>query len=150
MENFVKLNDSIYFHSDTDLYVNQYLSSEVSWKEKNLKLFQETNIPNSDRSKFTIQTLDGNTSDVVIRLRIPDWIAGEALVTVNGQPFQVMEENNYLVLKNTWSDQDVVKFNFLWRLYTTFRIVRIPLLSSMVRLCWCWAEQKIWLKLQPV
>ena len=109
MENFVKLNDSIYFHSDTDLYVNQYLSSEVSWKEKNLKLFQETNIPNSDRSKFTIQTLDGNTSDVVIRLRIPDWIAGEALVTVNGQPFQVMEENNYLVLKNTWSDQDVIE-----------------------------------------
>ena len=84
MENFTKLNDSLYFHSDKDIYVNQYLSSEVTWKEKNLKLIQETDIPNSDIARFTIETLDGKTSDVVLRFRLPNWLASEASIKRKG------------------------------------------------------------------
>lgn len=109
MENFTKLNDSIYFHSATDIYVNQYLSSEVTWKEKNLRLVQETDLPNSDTSKFTIETLDGKATDVVVKLRVPDWLATDASVTINGAPVDYTIENNYIVLSNTWAHQAVVE-----------------------------------------
>lgn len=36
MENFTKLNDSIYFYRDNELYVNLYLSSKLNWQEKGL------------------------------------------------------------------------------------------------------------------
>ncbi|NLL72740.1 MAG: hypothetical protein GX237_04360 [Clostridiales bacterium] len=112
MENFTKLNDSIYFHSDKDIYVNQYLSSEVTWREKNLKLIQETDIPNSDISRFTIETLDGKTSDVALRLRVPNWLASDASVTINDMAFDYKIENSYIVIDKTWSNQDVIEIKF--------------------------------------
>jgi DUF1680 family protein len=40
MENYTKLNDSIYFHDDADLYVNLFISSTLSWPERSLSLTQ--------------------------------------------------------------------------------------------------------------
>ena len=45
MENFTKLNDSIYFHTDSDVYVNMYISSKLNWNEKGFSLTQNTDIP---------------------------------------------------------------------------------------------------------
>ena len=34
MENFTKLNDSIYFYRDQTLFVNLYISSRLNWTAK--------------------------------------------------------------------------------------------------------------------
>ena len=70
MENFTKLGDSIYFYKDHTLFVNQYLSSELTWGEKNVKLTQNTAIPETDTSEFTVSLLNGtDQAEINLRLR---------------------------------------------------------------------------------
>ncbi len=40
MESFTKLNDSIYYHKDDELYVTQLISSTFDWRQKQVKLTQ--------------------------------------------------------------------------------------------------------------
>lgn len=77
MENFSKLQEGVYFEKDGNLLVNQYLSSEVSFRDA--KLTQKSRLPKSDRVSFTVTgTLEGN-----LLLRLPYWLAGAAKVSVN-------------------------------------------------------------------
>lgn len=85
MENFTKLNDSIYFYKGNTVVVNQYISSELTWEEQNMKLIQETDFLNSDTASFTIDTISGDELNAGIRFRIPDWAAGEVTVSVDGK-----------------------------------------------------------------
>jgi DUF1680 family protein len=85
MENFTKLNDSIYFYKDNTVVVNQYISSELTWDEQNMKLVQDTDLLNSDTASFTVDTISGDTLNASIRLRIPDWAAGDVTVNVDGK-----------------------------------------------------------------
>ena len=69
MENFTKLNDSIYFHTDNELYINMYLSSTLDWKEKGLKLTAQAQLPDSDEVTFTIDAAPQD--EVTIKFRSP-------------------------------------------------------------------------------
>lgn len=112
MENFSKLGDSFYYHNDKDIYVMQYFSSKVKWTDKNLELTQETNIPETDKIKLTIKTLDGGTSDAGIKVRVPDWIAGDVKVTVNGESKDVVVAGGLISLGNEWKDGDVIEITY--------------------------------------
>lgn len=68
MENFTKCNDSIYFKAEDMVYVSQYLSSELDWKEEGFLMIQESDIPNTERVCFRI--IRGNKR---LALRVPDW-----------------------------------------------------------------------------
>lgn len=95
MENFTKLNDSIYFHMDDTVLVNQYLSSILTWEDKNVKITQESGIQTiaSDQAVFRIESLDGEEAQVNLALRIPDWVTdqgNQVTVMVNGEPVEVL------------------------------------------------------------
>ena len=87
MENFTKLNDSIYFHTESDLYVNLYLSSVLNWEGKGLVVSQSADIPNSDTVTFTI--VEAPADQMNIKFRVPEWIADSQAVRVrlNGQEY---------------------------------------------------------------
>ncbi len=106
LENFTKLGDSIYFHKDSTLVVNQYLSSSLNWSEKNVKLTQQTDIPNTDTAKFTINT-SGNTK-FALALRLPDWLAGDAVIKVNNTAYTAEIIDGYAFIDRTWSNDDTV------------------------------------------
>lgn len=86
MENFTKLGNAIYYSNEDTVFISQYLSSVLTDEEKNLKLTMEANIPASDTVTITVNTLDGN-SDITTGLafRIPDWIAGDVALRINGE-----------------------------------------------------------------
>lgn len=108
LENFTKLGDSFYFHKDDKLIVNQYTSSSVTWK--NVKLKQETDIPNTNQSKFTVSLLNGASSAAMdLRLRIPDWTAGAVIVKLNGTVQDEKTSNGYVSINRTWSNGDTVE-----------------------------------------
>lgn len=67
MENFTKCNDSIYFHDDDTIYVNQFISSMLKWPEQGVKLVQKSNIPETDETVIKVE------GDVKLAIRIPDW-----------------------------------------------------------------------------
>ena len=56
MENHAKYADTIYFHDETSLYVNLFVASELTWKEKGLRVRQETRFPKKDTTELTFTT----------------------------------------------------------------------------------------------
>lgn len=114
MENFTKLGDSIYFHANDTLIVNQYVSSKVTWEEKNLVVTQKSDVTKSDKATFTVNAKDGSTiPSAALALRVPDWMHGKAVVTVNGQEEKAaFSSGGYILLEREWKDGDVVTMEY--------------------------------------
>lgn len=56
MENHGKYGQFIYTHDTADnaLYVNLFIPSELNWKEKKIKIVQETDFPNEEGTTLTV------------------------------------------------------------------------------------------------
>lgn len=109
MENFTKLNDSLYFNNGSDLYVNMYISSTLDWSEKGLSLTQQSDISSSDTVNFTVNSAPA--AAVNIKFRSPSWIAAGQNVTVkvNGTPINIAKANGYLDVNRVWKTGDIVE-----------------------------------------
>ena len=52
MENHAKYPDTIYFQSDAALWVNLFVASKLTWREKGLTVKQETRFPDEDTTRL--------------------------------------------------------------------------------------------------
>ncbi len=109
MENFSKLGDSIYYKDDNSVYVIRFTSSKLTWEEKGITITQKADIPMQDTATYTINTSGKDVSADIV-LRVPDWIAGDPVITINGTKTDVKVVNGFIRLSRTWKDGDVVKY----------------------------------------
>jgi uncharacterized protein len=109
MENFTKLNDSIYYKDVDTVYIAQYVDSELTWKDKNLTLIQHSSIPESDTTIFNVRTLTGDTTTARLKIRIPDWCAGEITVTVNGKKVETTPSGGFIPIGGNLHNGDIIK-----------------------------------------
>jgi DUF1680 family protein len=115
-ESYAKLGESIYFHDERGLFVNLFAASVLDWREKGLRLRQETSFPNEDSSRLVFD-LD-RPVDLAVRLRIPDWTRG-ARVRLNGSFFaDPLLPGTYLTLDRKWQDGDVLEVDLPMHLQT--------------------------------
>lgn len=105
MESFTKLGDTIYMHSDNTLYVNMYQSSILSWDEMNVKITQESSIPDGDTSVFTIE----GSGALDLRFRIPDWEASPMTIKVNGEKYNYTNVNEYAQVTGNFKSGDKIE-----------------------------------------
>ncbi len=109
VEEFAKLNDTIYFHDQDSVYVNLFIASELQWPEKNVRVRQETDFPRQQGTKLTV--LASRPSDMAIRVRIPYWAQGGS-VKVNGKPLPVFASpSSYLTVRGPWKNGDTVELS---------------------------------------
>jgi DUF1680 family protein len=109
-ENQAKFGESIYYHTAKELFVNQFIASEVAWKEGELKLKQETEFPKNGEVKLTV--LEAGSKPSVIKLRYPYW-AKTAKIKVNGKSVKINQKaDSYLVFNRNWKKGDVIEANF--------------------------------------
>jgi uncharacterized protein len=111
MENFTRLNDSVYFHDDKNLWITYYVGSTLNWKDRGLSLTQTTDLPLSNKVNLTINAAP--TDAVTMSFRKPDWAASCALsVSVNGQTVPATESGGFVRVSRVWqaNDQIVVSF----------------------------------------
>jgi hypothetical protein len=107
VEEFSKLNDSIYFHDGDGLYVNLYVASELNWNEKGVKVRQETNFPETSTTTLVIGAAAAVTMPV--HLRIPSWVGSGASVKINGKAVDAIPSpGSYLTLARRWKNGDRV------------------------------------------
>lgn len=114
MENFSKLGDTMYFTEQSDVYVNMYFSNTFAFEKQNLKLTQKANIPNEDEVMVSVAALDGAevAAGTNLKFRIPDWVAGEASILVNGEKLAADSgESGYVTVADV-KDGDVIKLTF--------------------------------------
>lgn len=111
MENHGKYGQFIYTHVGKALYVNLFVSSELNWREKGIRLRQETGFPYSETSRITITEGKGQFPLLV---RYPGWVKpGELKVTVNGKAVDLISgPASYVTIDRSWKKGDVVEVRF--------------------------------------
>jgi uncharacterized protein len=108
VEEFAKLNDTIYFHDNNSLFVNLYFASTVNWKDRGVRLRQSMNFPDSDRTELTIENTPAN--EWSLHLRIPSWTTAANFVTINGKRLDAVgTPGSYLTLTRVWKAGDRVE-----------------------------------------
>lgn len=114
MENFTKLNDSIFFHTDDTLIVNQYIAAKVKWNEKNLEVTQDCDVTKYDVSNIKMHLLNGVASqDASVALRVPDWACGNVVVAVNGAVQKdAISSNGYITITRNWVEGDQISVQY--------------------------------------
>jgi DUF1680 family protein len=108
IENHAKYGDSIYFHSDTDLWVNLFVASELNWKSKGLKLRQETTFPETGTSRLAFELK--KPLKLNLNIRHPYWANEGFEILLNGQKTSVTSNpGSYMTLSRTWKSGDTVE-----------------------------------------
>ena len=100
MENFTKLNDSIYYATGKKLVVAQYLASSVDFKAGNIQVIQTGDLTKSETMTLEVKKLDA-AADISgeLRLRLPDWLASDAEISINGTVYDgYKKEDGYAVI----------------------------------------------------
>jgi hypothetical protein len=106
-EEYAKLVDTIYFHDESSVYVNQFVASEVSWPEKRMRLVQQTNFP--EEARTTIAVYADKPVVLAVKVRAPHWAEG-VVVSVNGRPEKVEKgSDGYLIVDRTWKTGDRIE-----------------------------------------
>ena len=121
MENHAKYADSVYFHDGGNaLYVNLFIASEVTWKEKGFVVRQETKFPVSDTTRLTLKC--AKPAELALKIRWPFW-AQTMTVRVNGRRVDVPgAPGSYVALEREWRNGDQVEV----RLPMTLRTEAMP------------------------
>ena len=109
LENHTKYGEFIYAHAKDTLYVNLFIPSRLTWKEKKITLVQETRFPDEEQIRFRVEK--SKKKAFSIKLRYPSWAKG-ASVSVNGK---VQETNaqpgEYLTIHRKWKAGDEITLN---------------------------------------
>jgi DUF1680 family protein len=115
LENHAKYADSIYFHDDTSLYVNLFVASELVWKEKGLRLRQQTRFPEEEVTRLTLAA--AAPVRLALKMRHPAWAQAGIVVNVNGkQSAAPTQPGSYITVDREWRDGDVVEVRLPMRL----------------------------------
>lgn len=121
IENHVKYGESIYFKSkEGDLYVNLFIPSKLNWKEKNVQVTLQSNLPIDPTVKLTINT--AKPVSIPIHIRIPDWVKSTSqMITINGvvQKSVSYNKDGYVVITRKWKNNDVIEFQLPSTLYAS-------------------------------
>jgi DUF1680 family protein len=114
VENHGKYGDSLYFHNDDQLYVNQFIGSELDWKEKGLQVRQESRFPEEEQSRLTLHCAQAVALE--IKVRHPGWARRGFEVRVNGEQVAAGEPGSYVAIKRAWQDGDRIEIQMPYEL----------------------------------
>ena len=110
MENHGKYNQFIYTHRNDSLFVNLFVASKLRWREKGVKMVQETRFPDEESTTLKVT---GGKSKFTLMVRYPGWVKEGALkILVNGEPFVYdARPASYVGIKRTWKKGDRVEIH---------------------------------------
>jgi DUF1680 family protein len=110
-ENQAKYGEAIYYHSKNDLYVNLFIPSELNWKEKGVKLIQQTKFPEEGTTSLIIET--NGTVTMPLHIRYPSWATNGATVKINGKKLAVKSlPGSFIVISQKWKNGDKIEISF--------------------------------------
>jgi uncharacterized protein len=108
MENHSKYNQFIYTHSKDTLYLNLFIASELNWKEKGVKIKQETKFPYEEQTNLKVTE---GASEFTLKVRYPGWVSKGALkLMVNGEEVSYSKlPSSYIGISRKWEKGDEVQ-----------------------------------------
>ena len=127
MENHSKYNQFIYTHSGDSLFLNLFIASELNWKDKKIRIKQETKFPYEESTKLTVTK---GSARFPLMLRYPEWVKEGALkVFVNKKEVKHSAlPSSYISIDRKWKKGDVVEVV----LPMTNRVEQLPNVSNYI------------------
>ncbi|MHC4084279.1 MAG: beta-L-arabinofuranosidase domain-containing protein [Planctomycetota bacterium] len=117
IENHAKYGDSIYFHDDENLWVNLFIASELNWKAKGLRVFQETKYPRQARTKLVFRCKQPVRLN--LNIRHPYWAVSGFEIRLNGRRVpDSSSPGSYAVVSHTFKGGDMVTVKMPFSLRT--------------------------------
>ena len=104
LENPARYGEMIYAHEGSDLIVNLFIPSTLTWND--LTVVQENSFPQEPSTDLTLHLKKSKKFSV--KIRQPWWTEGMK-VTVNGGTVDHKEKDGYLVISRTWKDGDRIR-----------------------------------------
>lgn len=107
MENYTKLQEEVYSFQGNEIWINQYISSELRHNGYTLCLSMDwgTDVKAS-------LTYRGRADEFSLYLRIPSWAQKKPCLQCSGKKKEVLWQEDYLKLSGTWEEGDVVTLSF--------------------------------------
>ena len=111
MENHSKYGKNIFYHNDNELFVFQFIASELKWKEKGIILTQNTSFPVEQGTRLEFKC--EKPVHLALQLRYPAWAKNGIQIKVNGIPKRVTSQpGSFIPLEKMWETGDKVDVNF--------------------------------------
>lgn len=108
LENHARYGESLYFHSDETLYVNQFIPSTVAWRDREFFLRQETDFPRSDRVRLRIGV--NRPLRLAVVIRHPHWAEEPMQVRLNGKQWGTsVKPSAPFRVERLWHDGDEIE-----------------------------------------
>jgi uncharacterized protein len=126
MDSYTRHSEYIYAHTSSDIYVNQFIASEIHWKEKGILIKQETKFPYEDVTMLKFECK--KDTELGILIRYPKWLSEPLSVRINGHAEHLTAEAGYCRINRTWHSGDIVEI----KLPMNIRIENMPDDKSMI------------------
>lgn len=125
MENHGKYAEMIYAHNNDELFINLFVASILNWKEKGIRITQNTQFPFEDEIVITINV--DNPTQAKLMIRHPWWVQNNEMeVVFNGTNYgNNSNPSNYIEINETWNDGDVITIKTPMR-HTISRLPNVP------------------------
>jgi DUF1680 family protein len=109
IENHGKYGELIYAHHGDHVYVNLFVASTLDWRDRKIKLRQETQFPDVPNSTVHVT----GSGKFVMNIRYPEWVAQDGLkLRVNGRKIKVTAKpGDYIQLRRHWRNGDRVSID---------------------------------------
>ena len=114
LDSYTRHSEYIYAHTDSDLFVNLFIASELTWKEKGIAIRQETEFPFKDMTSLKVKC--SNDTEMGLRIRNPLWLAGPMIISINSQTQDLTPSDGYFSINRIWKDGDVVEIKLPMKL----------------------------------
>jgi DUF1680 family protein len=117
MENHSKYGRNIFYHNNNDLFVFQFIASQLDWKEKGIILTQNTTYPEEQGAHFEFKC--EKPVNITLQIRYPYWARNGIEITVNGKKKNVLQQpGSFVSIEREWKTGDIadVKIPFSLRL----------------------------------
>jgi len=106
MESHAKHGDSIYWQGGDTLFVNLFIPSTLTWRDRDATLVLETRYPHDGAVQLRFEALAAPQT-LAVAWRRPAW-SRHARVLVNGRVARTDAAAGYLVVRRRWRAGDVV------------------------------------------
>jgi DUF1680 family protein len=110
MENHSKYGKNIFYHNEKELFVFQFIASELNWREKGIIVIQKTSFPEEQGSHFEFKC--EKPINLTIQIRYPSWAKNGIEIKVNGSNKKVTgNSGSFIPIERTWRTGDRIEVN---------------------------------------
>ena len=103
------IHDLVYFQGDQELYVNLFLSSDVTWEcgGARIRVEQTTRFPEAPGTELRVET--DAPKAFAIKLRVPGWLAARMAAAINGEAVEAtVDGHGWAAFEREWKSGDTL------------------------------------------